>query len=168
LESQVLFFYCDVHFVHNIALGPLWVWTARPFKITYGVQQKSGLLTRCAPKAKFCVLKLSESQMMEPDPQVKWTMRSHHRPKMRNVSVLYCLLGVSLLQLSEGAAIASPIRSHHHPGGLPTVSLAQRTATLLVPVGKGAAGVAVGFFGYRLAIRSIKKTVGAVASAIIV
>jgi hypothetical protein len=87
---------------------------------------------------------------------------------MRNVSVLYCLLCVSVLQLSEGAAIVAPIRSHHHAGGLPTMSLAQRTVTtVLLPVGKGAAGVAVGFFGYRLAIRSIKKTMGAVAAAII-
>jgi hypothetical protein len=34
LEYQVLFFCCDVPFVHNIAPGLLWVWTARPFKIT--------------------------------------------------------------------------------------------------------------------------------------
>jgi hypothetical protein len=97
---------------------------------------------------------------------------------MRCIVALVCgclCICISTRLVTDGAAIALPFRSHH--GGGPTAAaaatgsvvrpIAQKATAVLVPVGKGAAGVAIGFFGYRLAIRSIKKTVEVAAAVVI-
>lgn len=81
---------------------------------------------------------------------------------MHNVVTILCLF--LSLPLVESAAIASLGRSHHHG----TSGLAHRASVILAPVGQATAGAAVGFVGYRLAIRSIKKTVEVAAAAILV
>lgn len=99
---------------------------------------------------------------------------------MRCIVALLCgclCICISTRLVTEGAAIALPFRSHHGSGGGgPTAAaaagsvvrpLAQKATAVLVPIGKGAAGVAIGFFGYRLAIRSIKKTVEVAAAVVI-
>jgi hypothetical protein len=100
---------------------------------------------------------------------------------MRCVVALLCgclCICISTTRLvTEGATIALPFRSHYGSGGGgPTAAaagsvlrrpLAQKATDVLVPVGKGAAGVAIGFFGFRLAIRSIKKTVEVAAAVVI-